>query len=75
MRKTITCYNVKMKRFKIHQGTVLHDEWGTPIFEDDGKKFYNAGTLYNADPDCDHVLDPFKWSGIKCFYCEGWFCY
>lgn len=30
--------------------------------------------LYNADPDCDHDVQP-QWSGVKCTKCSGWFCY
>lgn len=31
--------------------------------------------LYDADPDCEHELDPNSMSGIKCLHCGGWFCY
>lgn len=31
--------------------------------------------LYDADPNCEHELDPNCWSGIKCLKCKGWFCY
>ena len=30
--------------------------------------------LYNADPDCEHVNDPWNYSGIQCKKCSGWFC-
>lgn len=30
--------------------------------------------LWNADPNCDHVLDPNCWSGVKCLKCRGWYC-
>jgi DNA-directed RNA polymerase subunit RPC12/RpoP len=30
--------------------------------------------LYGADPNCDHVLDPWCTSGIKCLKCGGWYC-
>lgn len=30
--------------------------------------------LHNADPKCEHELDPTCWSGIKCKKCAGWFC-
>jgi hypothetical protein len=35
----------------------------------------NDTELYDADPTCDHVLDPNCWSGIRCLKCGGWFCY
>ncbi len=31
-------------------------------------------TLWQADPDCKHELDPNCWSGIRCLKCRGWFC-
>jgi hypothetical protein len=30
--------------------------------------------LYGADPECDHEIVE-VWSGIKCAFCKGWFCY
>lgn len=30
--------------------------------------------LWGADPNCDHVLDPNCWSGIRCLKCQGWKC-
>ena len=38
---------------------------------DKGEKTF----LYDSDKNCDHVLDPNCWSGIKCLKCDGWFCY
>ncbi len=35
---------------------------------------YYDGELYNADPNCKHVLDP-NYSGVRCLKCSGWFCY
>lgn len=35
----------------------------------------NGGQLYNADPNCDHIMDLNNWSGVKCAKCGGWFCY
>ena len=32
------------------------------------------GELFDADPNCWHVLDPECYSGIKCTKCNGWFC-
>jgi len=34
----------------------------------------NGDVLWNADPDCDHRLDPNCWSGIRCLKCSGWDC-
>jgi hypothetical protein len=31
--------------------------------------------LYDADPECEHELDPDCYSGIRCLHCKGWFCY
>lgn len=31
--------------------------------------------LYDADPNCNHELDPRGYNGIKCMHCKGWFCY
>lgn len=31
--------------------------------------------LWDADPNCDHKLDPNCYSGIRCLKCPGWFCY
>ncbi len=33
------------------------------------------GTLYDADPNCWHVLDPKCMSGVRCTKCPGWFCH
>lgn len=30
--------------------------------------------LYAADPKCRHVIVAL-WSGVKCKFCPGWFCY
>lgn len=35
----------------------------------------DAVELYDADPNCEHVLDPNCMSGIRCTKCGGWFCY
>ena len=32
------------------------------------------GDLWDADPDCLHILDPSCYSGIKCLKCGGWYC-
>lgn len=32
------------------------------------------GMLYNADPNCKHVLDPNCFSGVRCLKCPGWYC-
>ncbi len=34
-----------------------------------------AVELYDADPNCEHVLDPNCVSGIRCTKCGGWFCF
>ena len=35
-----------------------------------------ADFLYNADPDCKHVIvSGYSSSGIRCSECGGWFCY
>jgi hypothetical protein len=61
-----TCYNVKMKK-------VSHcDEWGNLALKKDSAM---EEVLYDADEDCDHIVDPNNWSGIKCLNCTGWFCY
>ena len=31
--------------------------------------------LYDADPDCEHELDPDCLDGIRCLKCDGWFCF
>lgn len=31
--------------------------------------------LYNANPNCEHEIDPREYSGINCKKCPGWFCY
>jgi len=41
--------------------------------EDDDSSPYD-GELYDADPDCKHVIKA-KWSGVSCSKCNGWFCY
>lgn len=33
------------------------------------------GELYDADPNCWHVLDPRCMSGVRCTKCPGWFCH
>jgi len=30
--------------------------------------------LWSADPNCEHVYDPYNYSGIKCKKCNGWYC-
>lgn len=35
----------------------------------------NGDILWDADPECEHELDPNCWSGIRCLHCSGWFCY
>lgn len=40
----------------------------------DGRMVAVARTLWNADPDCKHELDPNCWSGIRCLKCRGWYC-
>lgn len=35
----------------------------------------NDSGLFDADPNCKHVIDYSGWSGIKCKKCNGWFCY
>lgn len=35
---------------------------------------YYDGELYDADPECKHVLDPGCYNGIKCLKCSGWYC-
>ena len=39
------------------------------------KYLENGGTLYSADPDCEHEMDQRNFSGVKCSKCSGWFCY
>lgn len=37
---------------------------------------YNKTTfLYNADPNCEHDIQPQWGGGVKCEKCTGWFCY
>ena len=31
--------------------------------------------LFDADPHCQHKLDPNRMSGVRCLKCAGWFCY
>lgn len=31
--------------------------------------------LYDADPNCVHIVKPAPGGGIKCMKCPGWFCY
>lgn len=31
--------------------------------------------LYDADPDCEHELDPDCLDGIRCLKCDDWFCF
>lgn len=31
--------------------------------------------LYNADPDCTHLIESASGGSIKCLRCSGWFCY
>lgn len=38
-------------------------------------EYYTGDDLWDADPNCKHILDPKSWSGIKCLKCGGWFCY
>jgi hypothetical protein len=36
------------------------------------------GTLYHADPNCQHDMRAKGWNeggGIECRKCKGWFCY
>jgi hypothetical protein len=33
-----------------------------------------SAELWDADPNCKHVYDPYNWSGIKCKNCNGWYC-
>ncbi len=40
----------------------------------DGRKVKVRHTLWQADPDCEHKLDPNCWSGIRCLKCRGWYC-
>jgi len=42
-----------------------------PAMKDQGYKL----ELWDADPNCEHVLDPNCWSGVKCLKCKGWYCY
>ncbi len=39
-----------------------------------GSKVKARHTLWHADPDCAHKLDPNCWSGIRCLKCPGWYC-
>lgn len=42
--------------------------------EENNEEFIESeydGELYNADPDCVHVVIAL-WSGVKC---NGWFCF
>jgi hypothetical protein len=48
------------------------DEWGNLALKKDSAM---EEVLYDADEDCDHIVDPNNWSGIKCLNCTGWFCY
>jgi hypothetical protein len=31
--------------------------------------------LYDADPNCKHIIVCNGFSGVKCRKCGGWFCY
>lgn len=42
--------------------------------EDKTVKGY-ADELYDADPNCDHVIVNAPGGGVKCEKCSGWFCY
>jgi hypothetical protein len=33
-----------------------------------------TGELWDADPQCKHVLDEECHSGIRCIKCGGWYC-
>lgn len=35
----------------------------------------DSDMLYDADPDCQHVIESADGGGIKCTKCSGWFCY
>ena len=30
--------------------------------------------LWDADPNCEHELDPKCYSGVRCLKCSGWYC-
>lgn len=34
-----------------------------------------TGELYNADPNCKHIIVAQLSGGVKCTKCGGWFCY
>jgi hypothetical protein len=57
-----------MKKLKVNKKI----EYQTVTFKD---KEGTRWTLYNADPNCKHKLDPNCWSRIRCMNCGGWFCY
>lgn len=48
-------------------------EGTTTVKTESGETFET--TLWQYDPDCEHLLDPHNWSGMKCLHCGGWFCY
>lgn len=41
-------------------------------FEED---ISDMNTLWDADPNCEHVEEAQSGGGVKCIKCGGWFCY
>lgn len=31
--------------------------------------------LWDADPNCEHDIQPATGGGVRCTKCSGWFCY
>lgn len=72
--KILRQYPALIKHFEVYPEDIKPKkiEYQTITFKDKGGIEW---TLWEADPDCNHELDPNCWSGIKCLYCHGWFCY
>jgi hypothetical protein len=43
--------------------------------EDEKLKFWWEDTLYDADNNCKHDIQPANGGGIRCPKCSGWFCF
>ena len=52
-------------------------EWLPEICENIKNELMNFNyktDLWDADPNCDHELDPNCYSGVRCLKCSGWYC-
>lgn len=43
--------------------------------DDKEEKLWWEDTLYDADEDCEHDIQPATGGGVKCTKCKGWFCF